>query len=373
MRLAFFTNIPSIHQIPLGRAFATILQGDYALVCWEAVDTERAKLGWGSDFSEKWLVKAWISEQETQRAHEILRSAQVVVWGYAPKEEIRARIHQNKLTFCYTERIFKRGRWRILDPRVLKSVYEQFKLNDRPSHHLLAVGTYCADDFRLIGAFGKRMWRWGYFPAVPETISRNQNDVPVILWAGRMLDWKRVDLLVRAAAWARARGARFFLRLIGYGPEEEKLRALVVHLGLADICKFISPQPPEQVGKAMEQADIYVLPSNRQEGWGAVVNEAMSRGCCVIGSKSAGAVPWLIRDGVNGYIFDGNSAEDLGRILLYCIQNPDHTRQMGLAARATMLNLWSPEVAAERFLRLCEAIEGMTASPFDDGGPCSPV
>lgn len=373
MRLALFTNIPSHYQISLGRAFAAKLQGDYALVCWEAVGPERRKLGWDSDFSKDWLIKAWASEQEKQRAYEILRSAQVVVWGYAPKEEIRARIVQNKLTFCYTERIFKRGRWRILDPRVLKSVYEQFKLNDRPSHHLLAVGPYCAEDFRWLGAFGNRMWRWGYFPPVPETLSRCQNEVPVIFWAGRMLDWKRVDLLVRAAAWTRSQGANFFVRLMGYGPEEQRLRALVAHLGLTDVCEFIGPQSAEQVGKAMEQADIYVLPSNQQEGWGAVVNEAMSRGCCVIGSKYAGSVPWLIQDGVSGHVFEGNQVEDLGRILLYCIQNPDHTRQMGLAARTLMLNLWSPEVAAERFLRLCEAIAGGMSSPFDDQGPCSPA
>ncbi|MEM4360238.1 MAG: glycosyltransferase [Candidatus Bilamarchaeaceae archaeon] len=240
-------------------------------------------------------------------------------------------------------------------------------------HHLLIVGPYCADDFKWIGAFRHRMWRWGYFPAVPETISRPENEVPVILWAGRMLDWKRVDLLVRAAAWVRARRAHFRLRLMGYGPEESRLRALVARLGLLDVCEFIPPHPPEEVGKAMEHADIYVLPSNRQEGWGAVVNEAMSRGCCVIGSKSAGSVPWLIQDGVNGHIFEGNRVEDLGRILLYCIQNPDHTRQMGLAARATMLNLWSPEVAAERLLRLCDALERGESSPFDDDGPCSPA
>jgi glycosyltransferase involved in cell wall biosynthesis len=130
---------------------------------------------------------------------------------------------------------------------------------------------------------------------------------------------------------------------------------------------------PEEVGKAMEKADIYVLPSNQQEGWGAVVNEAMSRGCCVIGSKSAGSVPWLIRDGVNGYIFDGDDAENLGRILLRCLEAPDRTREMGRNARATMLNLWSPEVAAERFLQLCAAIESGKSSPFNDGGPCSPA
>jgi len=374
MRLALFTNIPSIHQIPLAKAFADRLNGDFALVCWESGNEERRKLGWEDNFVEEWLVKAWISTEEAARAVEILRTAEVVVWGYAPQQEIEARVASGKLTFRYTERLFKRGRWRILDPRVFRSILRIHASSRASVHHLLAVGPYCADDFRLIRAHQGRMWRWGYFPQVPPAISRHPSyDVPVVLWAGRMISWKRVDLLIRAAAWVRERGANFRLRLIGYGAEEERLRALATHLGLADRCEFQGPMSPEGVGKAMEEADIYVLPSNQQEGWGAVVNEAMSRGCCVIGSKSAGSVPWLIRDGVNGYIFDGDDAENLGRILLRCLEAPDRTREMGRNARATMLNLWSPEVAAKRFLQLCAAIESGKPSPFNDGGPCSPA
>lgn len=371
MRLALFTNIPSHYQISLGKVLADRLPGDFALVCVEPPHDERVKLGWQQDVNENWLIKTWVSESERVRALEIFHSADTVIWGYMPVSEINSRVARGKLTFHNSERIFKQ-RWRILDPRVVRNLVRMFVRNQRDCHHLLAIGPYSAADFRLIGAFRGRMWRWGYFPAVPETVSRSQNNVPVILWAGRMLNWKRVDLLVRAAAWARTHGAHFRLRLMGYGPEEPKLHALVAQLGLADVCEFIPPQPPKQVGKAMEQADIYVLPSNRQEGWGAVVNEAMSRGCCVIGSKSAGSVPWLIQDGVNGHVFAGNRVEDLGRILLYCLQNPDHIRQMGLAARATMLNLWSPDVAAERLLRLCDALERGESSPFYDG-PCSPA
>jgi len=66
-----------------------------------------------------------------------------------------------------------------------------------------------------------------------------------------MIAWKRVDLLIRAAAWARGQGASFRLRLIGYGAEEERLRALATHLGLADRCEFQGPMSPEEVGKAM--------------------------------------------------------------------------------------------------------------------------
>ncbi len=375
MRLALFTNIPSHHQIPLAQAFAAKLLGGFAMVCWESGLEERLKLGWKKDYDFDWLVQAGTSAKMYDRAINILRTTEIVIWGYAPEKEIAERIANRKLTFRYTERFFKLGYWRILDPRVLRAVVQIYNSSRSSANHLLAVGPYCASDYRLLRSFSGRIWRWGYFPEVPQRLNRQERHSEiVVLWAGRMLDWKRVDLLLRAAAWIRAQGnRRFRVRLIGYGPEEERLRTLATRMGLNDVCEFHPPMSPEQVWAEMERADIYVLPSNQQEGWGAVVNEAMARGCCVIGSRSAGSVPWLIQDGVNGYIFDGNRAETLGRILLRCLENPARTREMGIAAYQTMASLWSPEVAAERFLKLCEAIEAGKPSPFDDGGPCSPA
>ena len=46
----------------------------------------------------------------------------------------------------------------------------------------------------------------------------------------------------------------------------------------------------------MEQANIFIISSTHEEGWGAVVNEAMNSGCVVIGSHAAGAVPFLIEN-----------------------------------------------------------------------------
>lgn len=372
IRLAHFTNIPSHYQISLGQAFADRLKDRFVQVCTEQGHDERKKLGWKDDYCEEWLIKAWSSQSEKARAIEILGSADIVIWGAAPVSEINKRVAQGKLTFKYSERIFKRGRWRLLDPRVLKGLVEAYGRNNRECHHLLAVGPYCAEDYRYLGLFRKRMWRWGYFPEASSFADHRKLDrQPIILWAGRMISWKRVDLLLRAAAWIRTNGGSFQLWLIGDGPEEKKLRLLASSLGLLDVCKFFGPLSPSEVVTAMENADIYVFPSNQEEGWGVVVNEAMGRGCCVIGSKNTGSVPWLIRDGVNGCVFEGRSVNNLGRIILWCIENPMSRKEMGLAAQSTIESLWSPTVAADRFLTLCTAIEGGKASPFEDEGPCS--
>lgn len=374
MRLALFTNIPSHYMISLGEAFAARLNGRFAMVCWEASLEEYQKLGWDSEVSKEWLIRAWMSKEDWERGLDILRSADVVVWGAAPVAEINKRVESGKLTFRYAERFLKQ-RWRILDPRIMIPLKETYRVADQNNYHLLAVGPYCADDFDLIGAFRGRRWRWGYFPEFPEVIKpRILNSEPIVLWAGRMLSWKRVDLLLRGAALARAQGGvQFRLRLVGRGPEEDALRALAAQLQLSDICEFLGPVSPTAVGTAMEEADIYMFPSSRHEGWGVVVNEAMSRGCCVIGSKSTGAVPWLISDGANGRVFEGESAVKLGRILRWCLDNPEQRYEMGQNARSTISEKWSPSTAAERMLTLCEALEEGRNSPFQDGGPCAPA
>ena len=374
VRFALFTNIPSPHQIPLGEALAERLGKNFTLVCWEEGLDDRNKLGWTSNYEFEWLLVVGDSEAKRNQALEILRSADVVIWGYAPSDEILQRLRAKKLTFRYTERPFKRGRWRLLDPRVLLSLRLTKRL-DLPFHHLLAVGPYCVDDFHFTGMFQDRKWRWGYFPELPSLeTERELNSVPIILWAGRMLDWKQVDLLLEAAKWLRERGApEFRVKLIGYGPEENHLRALAARYGLTDIVTFHEPQESARIIEAMKEADIYVFPSSKVEGWGVVVNEAMSCECCVIGSKLAGSVPWLIRDGVNGFQFDGKTVQSLAEKLLYCLNHPEQRLTIGRAARATITNLWSPAVVADRLIALCNALTQRKTPVFSDEGPCSKV
>ena len=54
----------------------------------------------------------------------------------------------------------------------------------------------------------------------------------------------------------------------------------------------------------MERADIYLATSDRQEGWGAVINEAMNSGCAVVADHMMGAVPYLISHEENGMIYN---------------------------------------------------------------------
>lgn len=106
-----------------------------------------------------------------------------------------------------------------------------------------------------------------------------------VLWVGRMLDWKRVDTLVKACV-ADALKDRVELHLYGHGPEEEKLKRLATAGNNVFFHDFV---PVAQVRDLMRAHDVYVLPSDGGEGWGAVINEALEEGMKVLGTTGAGS------------------------------------------------------------------------------------
>ena len=150
-------------------------------------------------------------------------------------------------------------------------------------------------------------------------------------------------------------------------------------------------QTPEQVRQRMEKSDIYLVTSDRQEGWGAVVNEAMNSGCAVVANHMIGAVPFLIKHGKNGLIYQDGRKEALFRLTCQLLQDRDCCRRLGEAAFDTITKEWNAENAAERLCGLCvrlgflrqedvaEMQEETTDKAFGDEqvsygtGPCSPA
>ena len=106
-----------------------------------------------------------------------------------------------------------------------------------------------------------------------------------VLWVGRMLDWKRVDTLVRACI-SDALQDKVELHLYGHGPEEKKLKRLAEVGNNVFFHDFV---PVAKVRDLMRAHDVYVLPSDGGEGWGAVVSEALEERMQVLGTTGAGS------------------------------------------------------------------------------------
>ncbi|HTC24529.1 MAG TPA: glycosyltransferase family 4 protein, partial [Gemmatimonadales bacterium] len=122
---------------------------------------------------------------------------------------------------------------------------------------------------------------------------------PFVLAAGRMVDKKGFDLLLRA--WADLKD-KIPARLViaGDGEEREGLERLARDLALGDRVAFAGPMPHPAVLGLLERAALCVVPS-REEPYGILVVEAQALGVPVVAS-AVGNIPALIRDRATGYL-----------------------------------------------------------------------
>jgi len=370
--LLLITNIPSHYQISLGKEWFRLLGDNFRIAFITPQPQDRLALGWeDSSKTLPWAIRVWESEEQRECLHRCIDAFDCVIKGDAPIDLVRERIRRGKLTFIYSERIFKRGFIPGFAWWLRRLMRDYWPLN-RPNYHLLAAGAYCPMDMRRVGMFKDRKWTWGYFPAMrTDPPPPRANDVLKMLWAGRMLDWKRVDLAIELARRLKAQARRFYLDVIGDGPMKSKLVLQCRRNGLEDVVRFLPPTSPEGVRNAMLNADIFLMTSNYREGWGAVINEAMDSGCCVVSSKGPGAAPWLIEHGRNGFIFESGNAAQLCSIVSTLLEQPEKCREIGIEAWKTMAENWSPKIAAERLVTLIEGLLGRRPIPDFHRGPCS--
>lgn len=153
----------------------------------------------------------------------------------------------------------------------------------------------------LAGVYtGPRELRVGQ-PAVP----------PTVVFAGRHIPEKQVPSLIPAIAAARKRIPQLRARIIGDGPDRERVVAAVSAAGLSDVIEVPGFIPAADVERALAEATCMVLPS-RREGYGLVVVEAASHGTpSVVVQAADNAATELIAPGDNGYVAPSAQPDDL--------------------------------------------------------------
>lgn len=162
-----------------------------------------------------------------------------------------------------------------------------------------------------------------------------------LLFAGRLVDWKGVDLLLQAFARAVQRSlVPLSLSIAGDGPMKRRWQAMAARLGIlggrdAEQGKafFLGWLPTETCADQMRQADVFVLPSLLECG-GAVVLEAMATCLPVIACDWGGPADYL--DASCGVLLPVRSETELIEALtlamITLVENPPLRHAMGLVA-----------------------------------------
>lgn len=383
MKIAFFVNHFIHHQEPLSLELYKLTNGNFYYVAYQPLPEERLKLGY-EDMNKKYdfIIRPYESEEQKKLAEKIAVECDIMVAGGATYySDLRRKSGNDKIIIQYSERFFKKGRYRILFHKLLKKDKEWFnlskkKLPENENTYVLCASAYTSYDLKPFNFDVGKCFKWGYFTELIEydidvLMKNKQSDIVNILWCGRFIDWKHPEKAIFVAKKLKEKKINFKLNMVGNGKQIEKIRKLIRINNLESEVKLIGSVPASEVRKYMEKSNIFLFTSDFNEGWGAVLNESMNSGCAVVASHAIGSVPYLIEDGKNGFIYKNNDNNDLfNKVYELCINN-ELRESLGKNAYYAMKNLWNPEVAAKRLYNTAKNFMDSKKIDFYNEGPWS--
>ena len=171
-------------------------------------------------------------------------------------------------------------------------------------------------------------------------------EAPLIVTAGHLQEWKGQALAVEAAATLAGQGLDFLWILCGEELEPAyaaALRARIAATGLTGRVRLLGPRT--DLPDLFAAADLAVHTSIAPEPFGLVVLEAMLQGLPVVGPRE-GAIPSLVRDGVDGLLVPPRDAGALAAAVRDLLREPERRRALGTAARARVRESFDVRVQA---------------------------
>lgn len=200
--------------------------------------------------------------------------------------------------------------------------------------------------------------------ALSQRSKRQVPAVPTLLFTGRLVGFKNVEMLLHAAAIAHKGGTRFRVRLVGDGPERKRLKALAARLGIAATVDFVGTVPRSQVLHELRTADIYAFPSLREGGpWSLM--EAMCAALPIICINTSGMS--IVTDEDCAIRIAPTSRDEIIREMAAAIvrlcASPDLRIRLGRNARQRMQDAFLWERKGEELARLLFGKNGRGAVP----------
>lgn len=147
-----------------------------------------------------------------------------------------------------------------------------------------------------------------------------------ILFCGRFTDNKRADILIKAFGKIYQNHPGWKLQFLAKGPEEDDCRLLINQLGIEDKVEMPGFVYGEELADYYRHAGIFCLCSH-YEGFPMVVLEAWAYGVPVI-TTPVGALPDVVKEGQNGYLYDIDDVDTLAHKLDMLIANKELRSQM---------------------------------------------
>ena len=363
MKIVFVSNFMNHYQITLSDELYRLTNGEYIFIETTKLPESFKRNSGFVDFERDYIVRAWKNESERQRAIELAREADVVIGsdGSGNIPYIKDRLKNNKLTFDCSERPLKKGLINMFSPtNIVTQFYYHLFFYNKPFYKLCA-SAYCANDLYRMHSFKDRCYKYGYFPKIEdvdidEVIKAKKEHKHIkIIWCARFISWKHPEVPILLGRELRKRGYDFEINMIGTGKLWQKMNEMIKSEGLESFVHLTGAISNSQVLKMMCEHDIFLFTSDKNEGWGVVLNEAMGQVCCPVASNQIGATPFLLKHKKNGMIYKSGDLASLVNAVSYLLDNPNEIISMSKAAYEHVRDDWNPESVADRLLQLLES------------------
>ena len=374
MKVVFVSNFYNHHQKPFADAIYSKIGDGYHFIETAVISKERLNMGWGREEKPAYVLQNYINDEARENCQKIIDEADVVIIGSASRRLLENRLKNRKLTFYYSERIYK------IKPPVYKYPVHFLKNIKNIIRHknlyILCASAYTSADYKKVGSFVNKAYKWGYFTEVKyyEDIdalieAKTKNS---ILWVSRFIDLKHPEFAVEVAKRLKADGYSFTINMIGSGEREESTKDLIEKENLTDCVELLGSMTPQEVREYMEKSEMFLFTSDRNEGWGAVLNESMNSACAVVANSAIGSVPFLMKHGENGYMYKDGDVDGVYQSVKKLLDDENERKRLSRNAYNTMANEWNAENAAVKFLTLCERMLDGEYKPFPFAdGVCS--
>jgi glycosyltransferase involved in cell wall biosynthesis len=187
-----------------------------------------------------------------------------------------------------------------------------------------------------------------------DAIRREAAGQPIVLFVGRLVKYKGVDVLLEAM-----RGVPATAVLVGNGPERAALQRTAERAGVADRVRFLGAVSPDELAALYRACDLFVLPSvTRQEAFGVVQIEAMACGKPVISTDLGTGTGWVNQHGESGFVVAPRDADGLHDAIVRVLGDGALQETMGAAARHRARTIFGADRMVASVLALFREVVG---------------
>ena len=228
---------------------------------------------------------------------------------------------------------------------------DKFVVTNEFMYKMMLRAGYSESRLRIIPTFVKR-----------ENISGKKiSHPPTIVVVGRVERIKGVHVLLRTLCQLRKDhpSLEFSVKIAGSGDLHyiDELKSYIVSNNLEDRVSFLGELSYSQISSILQNALISVIPSIIYENLPNSLLESFSFGIPVVGAN-IGSLAYVIKDQLNGLLFEPGNEKDLANKIKFCLENPTAVTKMGETAKRMADDEFSPEIHLAKLTALFKELTG---------------